>query len=458
MPIIEGDGVAPPPTNPVYGAPIGDEAPVSRVPTTETSSGSSGSSGGGSGTSPTTSTSSDPTGKTESGLSDFTDDEQTRFNGLPGEPQIWKDADTGVYYVVYFPESGPQPPVPLLFEIATEEELKSLFGDKKPVADKELSEEDMLKAGAVYFGEMASIDRYNAQGELIRDPWAGFTSRMERAMEQMPWLAEDPQVFAIVAGAYLEGRELEDWELEGTNYYDTHSKAERDAMRLQLSDPEGYKDRGANYVTSVYDEVSKYGIDPHDDVVAWIAEKYNSGMWTWSQAQEQIQAYAGRGGSVELDADFNAFLKEGEHEVGGATSDIGTVKDMFEEWLGPAFPPDDAAISKWASLMASNPAGGRDALTEHLRSQRLVLFPAYENENATYADISAPWKSYTANIWGVPIDEKDPVFQSIIQLNDPVEAQKQARTAGSERGYARVVKTMQSDLERSMRSGVRGAV
>ena len=38
----------------------------------------------------------------DSPASDFTDDEQTRFNGLPGEPEIWKDKDSGKSYAVYY--------------------------------------------------------------------------------------------------------------------------------------------------------------------------------------------------------------------------------------------------------------------------------------------------------------------------------------------------------------------
>jgi hypothetical protein len=417
------------------------------------SSGNSGSgSSGGSGGSST-----DTTGDGPDGPADYTDNEATRFNGLPGKPEVWKDED-GTWYVVYFPESGPQPPVPLLFEISTDEELKSLFGNKDPVADKTLTAEELTASGAVPFGEMASIDRYNASNELIDDPWAGFTSRMERAMESMPWLAEDPEVFALVAGAYLEGRELEAWELEQTDYYQSHSKGERDAMRLQLSDPQGYADRQDAYESTIYDEVAKFGIDPNADIVNYIAKQYNSGLWTLDQSLSQVRAYADGGGTEELDADFSAYIEEQGFEAGGATTGISEVHDLFAEWLGPAFPPGDQDISDWATRFRDDPAGARAALTEHLREQRKVLFPSYEDENTTYRQAAAPWKSYTQNVWGIPLDETDPVFQSIVQANDPVEAQKMAREAGSERGYTQVVKTMASDIQRSMRQGVRGAV
>lgn len=412
----------------------------------------------GSGSSSTTTADGPTIDPVSDGPTDYTDEEQTRFNGLPGLPEIWKDSETGVWYVVYLPESGPQPPVPLLFSIETDEELKSLFGNKDPVADKTMTSQEFMDTGAVKFGEMASLDRYNAAGELILDPWAGFTSRMERAMLQMPWLAEDAEVFAITAGAYLEGRDLEEWELENTDYFQSHSKAQRDSMRMQLSDPEGYADRRDKFATTIFDEIAKYGIDPGDEIVGWVADKYNSGDWTLDQTLEQIQAYAGRGGSMELDSEFDAFLIKTDIARGGATSNIDTVRDLFDEWVGPAFPPDDDTIRKWATMISNNDAGGRDALVEHLRTQRKVLFPAYEDENATYRDIAAPWKSYATNIWGVPIDETDAAFQAIVQFNDPEKAKIKARQVGSERGYARVVESMSSDIQRSMRTGVRGAV
>jgi hypothetical protein len=398
----------------------------------------------------------DPTPQED--LADFTDDDSSRFNGIPGFPEVWKDSASGKSYLVFYPESGPQPPVPLLFIIDTEEELESLFGDKDVVYDRELNPWQIQASGAVLFGEMASIDRYNSSGQLIQDPWAGFTSRMERSMSQMPWLAEDAEVFAIVAGAYLEGRPIEDWELEDTDYFQSHSGAEREAMRLQLSDPVGYQDRNDKYATSIYDELASYGLDPQDEVVQWLANEYNSGMWTWEKTQAQIQAYLGRGGAEELDTGFSDWLSSEELKPGEATSHVQDVRDLYKEWLGPAYPPDDASITRWASMFDNDQSGGRAALEDFLRQQRLVLFPAYENENATYRDISAPWRSFTEREWGVPVDETDVEFQKIVQMNDPVEAQKKARTVGSDRGYEAVVASMVSDIEQGMRSGVRGAV
>lgn len=398
----------------------------------------------------------DPTAQED--LSDFTDDDQGRFNGIPGFPEVWKDTSTGKSYLVYYPESGPQPPVPLLFVIETDEELESLFGDKDPVYDRELNSWQIMAAGSVMFGEMASIDRYNSSGQLIKDPWAGFTSRMERAMEQMPWLAEDSEVFAIVAGAYLEGRAVEDWELEDTEYFQSHSGSERDAMRLQLGDPEGYKDQHDKYATLAYDELAKYGLEPQDEVVQWLANQYNSGVWTLEKMRAQVQAYVGRGGAEEIDKDFTDFLSQGSITAGEATSHIQDVRDLYSMWLGPAYPPDDASITRWASMFDSDQPGGRAALEDFLRQQRLILFPKYENENATYRDIAAPWRSFTEREWGVPVDDTDSAFQKILQANDPVEAQKMARTVGSERGYAAVVESMVAEIEQGMRSGIRGAV
>lgn len=392
------------------------------------------------------------------GPGDYTDDEATRFNGMPGHPEIWKDSDTGVHYLVYFPESGPQPPVPLLFEISTDEELKSLFGNHDPVADKELTAEQMMAAGSVKFGEMASIDRYDASGQLIKDPWAGFTSRMDRAMDSMPWLAEDPEVFGLVAGAYLEGREIEPWELEQTEYFQSHSKAERESMRLQIGDPEGYADRQRTYESTVYDTIASMGLDPNSDVVSWIATEYNAGRWTIDDVRQQAQVYAGLGGPQELNADFASYLEQQGIETGGSANFREDIRTMFNTYLGPAFPPDDAALSLWASRFADNPEAGRDALEEHLRTQFHTLFPNYDDPSATYATVAAPWRSYTQNIWGVPVDETDAAFQNIIQMNDPMAAQSQARKVGSDRGYARVTETMMSELEQGMRSGVRGAV
>lgn len=388
------------------------------------------------------------------GPGDYTDDEATRFNGLPGEPEIWKDAETGEHFVVYYPE-GFEPKIPLLFVISTDDELKSLFGDKPVTVDKTLTPDQMMKAGAIEFGEMASIDRYNANGELIRDPWAGFTSRMDRARERFPWFDEDPEVFAIVAGAYLEGREVEEWEIEGTDYFQSVSGAEREAMRMQLSDPVGYEDRYKNIAIDVSDYYGIHGVDPNQDVVDWLSREVNAGRMTAAMAKEQIAVLVGRG-TGELDDRFSEWLTDNDVQQGGATSYLQEVRDLYTEWLGPMYPPDDAALTRWAKRLTDNYAGGKDMLENMLRQHRVALYPQYENPNLTYNDIAAPWKSFTERIWGVPVEDTDTAIQRIIGLNDAMEAQKVARKVGSDRGYTRIVEEMAATLEGSMRSGVRG--
>ena len=68
----------------------------------------------------------------DTSLTDYTTGEgteETRFNGLPGQPEIWEiDGDA---YVVYFAPDV-EPPVPLLYTVPSDEDLKSFFGDSTP--------------------------------------------------------------------------------------------------------------------------------------------------------------------------------------------------------------------------------------------------------------------------------------------------------------------------------------
>jgi len=58
----------------------------------------------------------------------------------------------------------------------------------------------------------------------------------------------------------------------------------------------------------------------------------------------------------------------------------------------------------------------------------------------------------------VPVDETDEKFQEIVQMNDPVEASKMARSIGFERGYDKVVNEMTAGIGSGMNKNVRGAV
>lgn len=370
----------------------------------------------------------DGEGATDTKLTDYTDAETTRFNGLPGQPEVWKV--DGRAYVVYFAPT--EPPVPLLFSVPSEEDLSSFFGDQDPKYDKVIRLADAEQSGAIVFGSTDTIP--TTEG----DPWAGFVERMERAREVQPWL-EDPEVFAIVSGAWLEGRAPEQWEFESTEWWQTHNEAQREWMWMSMRDPESAARFAEDNQVTVYELFRSIGIDdPDDGLVRYLADQFTQGNWSKQRLEEQVAAITGDDAYIPIDAGLSDFMATGGITVADPTLGRQAVRDLFTRWLGPAYPPSEAQIDEWSAKIRRDQAAGTASLTEMLRAQRKALYPEYDDENLTYEDMAAPWRGFTASIWGQQPDETDSLFQQVVRMNDSYEASKLLRKEGLARNIGKV--------------------
>lgn len=381
---------------------------------------------------------------------DNTDDPTTHFIGLPGNAtELWKVGDE-IYAVFYIPDTDP--PVPLLMAVPNTEVAKTYFKDGKVVFDRITDGAGATKAGAIYWGDVADLKDRDG------DPWAGFLQKMDRAREVMPWL-EDPEVWSIVAGAYLEGRPVEDWELAATDYFQGKTEAERAWMTKVAQDPATAVQIAADNLTTVYNWIASTGMGDIDPLLAeYIANQWTTGVWTETYARGQIRKLAGGGEHVDLDPGLDEYIRQEEVVIETAATYRDQVMRMWADWLGSGFPPSDDEISKWAGILLDDPEAGQARLTEHLRQQRLALFPEYDDPTLRWVDIAAPWKSMAQQMWGVPVDESDPRFQDIVKMNNATEAKKEMRRIGIAEGYERVRGEMLRGLDSGMRRNVRGAV
>lgn len=369
---------------------------------------------------------------------DYTDDEDTRFNSLAGKPEIWKDSVSGKAYVVYF-VPGSEPPIPQLYVVPTQADLEVFFGDAEIKFDKTLTMEQIQSAGGVVWGSTDVLP------ELGGNPYAGFEERMNRALETQPWLA-DPDVFALHAAAWLEGRSPERWELEGTDWWQDHNEAQRDWMWAVARDPKEADRILEDNQIAVIATLRELGYTaPPEELVHYMALQTSKGDWSTAHLQQQIHVLAG--GEGELDADLSQLIsKTPGMALGESVYMEDDVLTLFNTWLGPAFPPSDAQVNDWAGRLRTGGEAAKDELVEHLRAQRMSLFPEYENENLTYEDIASPWRSFATNLWGQRPDETDDMFQKLIKLNDTQEGGKLLRSEGLKRGVGKVKQDALSGL------------
>jgi len=379
---------------------------------------------------------------------DFNDaDSSARFKGVGGHPEVWKNSSTGQMYLVYF-APGTEPPIPILYE-ASQDDLQAFFGEgEKIVYDKTMSAEEFKSIGAVKQGAV------NALADSEGDPWLGFLDRMERLSEVSPW-ANDDQMIAVVAAAYLEDREVYEWEWETTDWWKEHTPEERDWLKLTMGDPAQAEQKIQTDQMMVRQLFDAIGGEADPALIEWMARQYTEGHWLDVELNAQIEAVTSGWG--EVNEETQKFITEGGISVAPSRSSHETVRSLWAKWLGPGYPPTQAQIEEWATRIRKS-GDGEEELISMLRGQRMALFPEYADPNLTFEDISGPWKAMAYNSWGIPIDPADPFLQDVIRTNNATEAQKMFRREGIDRGNDRVVNSLIEGMGSGMRSGVRGAV
>ena len=376
-------------------------------------------------------------GAVDTKKTDYTDDAKTRFTGLPGKPEIWKKGNT--WYAVYF-IPGTDPPLPIIYQVPTFDDVKSFFDKKTPLADRIVTDADIKASGGLVMGSTDNIPEEDG------DPWAGFLARMDRAAETQPWLS-DPEVFALHASAWLEGREVEQWELEGTVWWQTQNKRQRDWAWTVMRDPEQAALRMEDRQHAVTETLAGLGIVLDSRIVDYIAEQVEMGHWSEEKGVRQIQAIAGgSNSSYDLDADLAAFIEETGTEAPTSTFGTQNVIDLYTEWLGPAMGQvDEAEAAKWATRIREDGDVAREELVAHLKQSRLALFPEYTDESMSYQDIAAPWKNFATRIWGQTVDESSSMFLEILAANDAGKAGQILRREGLKEDVTQVTQDMATD-------------
>ena len=387
---------------------------------------------------------------------DYNDgDDAARFLGLGGHPEVWKDSTTGKDYIVYF-ASNTEPPIPLMFEVGgitaegATHTLEAFFGEGNDIVyDRTLDTAGILSTGAIRWGTTNNLQA--SEG----DPWLGFKDRMERYAEVSPYV-NDQEILGLIGAAYLEGRTLEEWELQTTDWWQEHNETERAWMRKSMNDPAGAAQDIANnrlMVTNLFESIGAEGNDPA--LIEWMSNRFTSGQWTETMLADQVEAVTSGWG--EIDPAMQDWLDSSDVAIASTMTAHEEVRELFNTWLGPAFAPDDATIASWATRMR-NTADGKAELTDMLRNQRLAAYPEYQDPNLTYQDVAGPWKNLGMQVWGEKMDETSDTFQKMMHLNDYTEANKLLRREGMSQDKEKVWKDATSQFQTETSTNVRARV
>lgn len=354
------------------------------------------------------------------------------LNQVPPDAEVWDVA--GTHFLVWY-NTNVDPPIPMVWKVESSDRRQSLGFTK---SDRTFdSWDDFHKTGALRFG--GSIELANT----TENPLDVIYSDYATEVKVKPWLAE-PEILTLWMQAALEGRSLTDAELQGTDWWRTHTDAERQWLSLNASDPATADQLIKDNRLRVANLFSESGVaNASQDLVNQLALKMTTGEWSEAYAISQIKLLSDPQAEGTLDAtlkDFRSGLdttREGEDQV----------RSMINTWLGPAYAGNysDEWVDRWAGELRNDP-DARMELEDMLRSQRLALFPEYKDKNLTYEDIAAPWRGVFQQVWGETADETDPLFSRIVRMNDLEAAQEVLRDEGLERSKTQVVDSLVSGL------------
>lgn len=366
-----------------------------------------------------------------------------QLNQVPPNLQVWEVQGT-TFLVRMVPDVDP--PIPLVWRVTSADEREALGITR---VDRRFSSwDDFYSTGPLDHGTTRELLN------TTEDPWEIIQSNYETEVRVKPWLA-DPEILSLWLGAALEGRSLTEAELQGTEWWRTHTSAERSWLALNAQDPAQAQRIVADNRARVTDLFSAAGVDnASEELINTVADQWTTGSWSEIYATNQIRMLA----DPNLEGDLDPVLTSFRDGLDGTRQGEDDVRNMITRWLGPvqANTWSEDNISTWATRFREDP-DARLELEEVLRRHRLALFPEYDNANLTYEDIAQPWRGVWSQEWGGVADESDPLFARIVRLNDVTEAKRLLRKEGLQRNNPTVSQRVLSDVGNTLGQQVRQA-
>jgi hypothetical protein len=366
---------------------------------------------------------------------------------VPGGNEVWRIG--GITHLVWIVD-GFDPPLYMAWAV-TEDQFADVFEGGTPrYSQPPMTWDDANRIGVITHGNVANIDN------TAKHPFETFVRDFEREAQIRPWLT-DPEMLAIHVAAVLEGRLVTDAEIQTTNWWKTHSAAERAWLGLNASDPAEALRQVDDRRRIVRDTMVKAGIDnPDSALIQAIADRVTTGEWTDSFGTEQLIKLSDPYAPGTLDPALEALANDFGIDI--TRAEENTVRESLNLWLGPKFGEKSPAwVERWAGELRNNPDAEQE-LTRALQGTRMALFPEYTNENLTYEDIAGPVRQQFQQIWGEEPDEDDPLFFDIAQDSNIRARGSRLRLEGLNRGNKQVNDDFQSSILGSFGGQIRRAV
>ena len=351
----------------------------------------------------------------------------SNFDGRMGS-QIWQDSTGQKYLAFGIPGTNM-----FVRYIASDDDLTGFFTTGMPDI-RNIDEDAEDWNNSLWLGNYREIDDDIKLG--ISNPLNGLIDNFAKIKKVQPWM-EDDELYSLYLEGIVEDRDIEDYEWQGTEWWQTHTKEQRDWLLTSQGKGIGTLPADAqalldnNRVRSAQ-LLKQYGVTngeqivnaEGDTLIDFFATQLSTGAWTeisWvSQAQGLGDSLAG----IERDVDLVNWLENIDEGMTVTETQAGyaQAKALAQKWLGPSFSNfEDANLAEYAGIIrnAESTEVGIAAVEEKLKNIRKALFSTdmYE-ENLTYEDIASPWRNYSFQFLGQRMDETSSDWIDVLKAND----------------------------------------
>ena len=399
-----------------------------------------------------------------SGGAGGTSGDGTQLNNMWDGAKLWHNTDTDTWYVVAVAPDVEVDGVSTgelyaVWEIESDDQMEALLGAGiDPTADWSGTTAAFTERGAIHLGGADELRNFEY---VDTDPFAKWEEDLATLAATRPWLLE-PEFLQLSLQATMEREDqaVSLAEIQGTEWWRTHTAAERIWIEAEASDPAGAQRAIDDMRTNVRAQLQKAGVtNASDAIVNFMADNTTKGHWSTAELMSQIVALSDPYAVDKLNSDMTGKLADEKFTPETTRQDEDTVRDLVQEWLGPQVGQwSEKQVADAAGKLRNDPESGRTLLLERLKDQRMAAYGNYSDRELSYESIAAPVRTQARTLWGTPVDDTDGVFQKALRMNDPDEAEKLLRKTGFDRGYDRSVKALSDAMTSGMQTNVRGVV
>jgi len=351
----------------------------------------------------------------------------TNFDGRMGS-QIWQDS-TGQKYLAF---GIPGTNMFIRYK-ASDDELASFFTTGMPDV-RTINEDAEDWNNSLWLGSFIEIGTDIIKGES--NPLDRLVDNFAKIKKVQPWM-EDDELYSLYLEGIVEERDIADYEWQGTEWWQTHTKEQRDWLLTSQGKGIGALPADAqalldNNKIKAKQLLNQYGVTNAEEVVNadgdtlvdFFATQLTTGAWTELNWINQAKGLGDPLAGIERDNQLVGWLENMDETMTISETQAGysTAQALAQKWLGPNFANfEESNLAEYAGIIrnAESQEIGIAAVEEKLKNIRKALFSTdmYE-ENLTYEDIASPWRNYSFQFLGQRMDETSSDWINVLKAND----------------------------------------